>query len=129
MMNQRCGICRCHRLILPSRVTNRTINKSPFSIVYTKIPNHSIDLFDLPEPKSRNATTWATDYVKFHEEIKENIEKMNTWYKQRADMKRRKQVFQKDELVMMHLNKHRLPGGITPKLLCWRYGPFLSLGW
>lgn len=58
-------------------VVNRTTSKSPFSIVYTKVPNHSVDLLQLPEPKNRQATSWAIGYAKLHEEIKEQIEKMN----------------------------------------------------
>lgn len=72
---------------------NRTTNKSSFSIVYTKTPNYSIDLVDLHEPKNKNATTCATNYVKFYAEIREQIEKMNAGYKRQADLKRMNQAF------------------------------------
>lgn len=52
-------------------MVNGTTGKSPFSIVYTKVPNHSVDLLQLPEPLNKQSTCWANDYAKFHEEIKE----------------------------------------------------------
>lgn len=58
-------------------ITNRSTNHSPFSIVYTKVPNFSANLLAITSPKSKVASVWATDYAKFHLEIKKHIEKMN----------------------------------------------------
>lgn len=46
---------------------NRTTNHSLFYIVYTKVPNFSVDLQVILSPKSKTINVWATDYAQFHQ--------------------------------------------------------------
>lgn len=87
-------------------VVNRTTNYYPFSIVYTKVSNFSVDLLAIPNPKSKAATTWSKDNVQFHKDIKEHKEKMNEQYKCRVNEHRTVHLFQEGELVMIHLNRN-----------------------
>lgn len=43
-------------------IINRTTSKTPFSAVYTKQPNSTVDLLTLPSPTSKAAGTWIKDY-------------------------------------------------------------------
>lgn len=105
-------------------MVNRTTGKSPFFNNAYKFPNHSFDLLQLPQPLNKQATSWANDYAKFHEEITKmmlNISAELIW-------KGRNKAFKKGELVIVHLNKHRLPTRTTPNLQKHRkYCPFSVL--
>lgn len=55
---------------------NRTTGKYPFSIVYTKVLNHSIDLIVLPKPRSKNASYMADRIVQVHKKARERLEEV-----------------------------------------------------
>lgn len=60
---------------------NSTINKltgqNPFSIVYAKKSNHSIDLTVLPKPTNPKAENMATYYSKLIHEVRATLEQAN----------------------------------------------------
>lgn len=105
-------------------MVNRSTGRSPFSVVYTKVLNQSLDLVALPKPRSRTAAELADFVVHTHQEVKHRLESANAAYKQAADLHRREQIFNIGDLVMAHLRKNRLPPGACPKLHDRRIGPF-----
>lgn len=71
---------------------NSTVNKStgrtPFSIVYTKELNPTIDLTILPKSAHAKAKQMATGYQKLIQELKVKIEEAKKHFKSQADIKR-----------------------------------------
>lgn len=104
-------------------MVNRTTGRSPFRIVYTKFPNFSVDLLVIPVPKSKAANSWAKNCARFYQEIREHIEMTNVQYKFKADKHRKAKQFQVGDLVMVHLNKQRMPSGSYTKLQPHIHGP------
>lgn len=96
-------------------IPNKTTGKSSFSVVYTKVPNLTMDLIAIPNPKSKLANSWTRDYQQFHQQIRKHIETMKSKYKQNIDKHSKLQELE-GELLMVHLNKHKLPPGSCPKL-------------
>jgi hypothetical protein len=96
---------------------HRSIGRSHFSIVYTKVPTHVVDLVKLPSRgNSKAALSFADTYTELFEEIHSVLEAQNQKYKQLADCKRRQQSFQVGDKVMVYLRKERLPLDIKGKL-------------
>nr|GMC80578.1 putative Ty3-gypsy-like retroelement pol polyprotein [Ipomoea batatas]GMD19584.1 putative Ty3-gypsy-like retroelement pol polyprotein [Ipomoea batatas] len=58
------------------------------------------------------------------EEVKAKLIASNAKYKAAADKKRRQQVFQVGEQVLIYLRKERYPAGTFHKLSPKKYGPF-----
>ena len=107
---------------------HRSTGKSPFSIVYTKIPTHVVDLVKLPSKgNSKAALSFADNYTELFEEICHVLEAQNQKYKQLADCKRSPKSFQVGDKVMVYLRKERLPLSIKGKLRQRKYGPFSIL--
>lgn len=104
-------------------IVNRTIGTTPFSVVYTKQFNCSVDLLNIPHPVSKSASSWVKDYAQFHEQVQAHIQKINEKYKVQANKRQSLQVFEVRDLVMVYPNKHRLPHG-CPMLQNRRHGPF-----
>jgi len=103
-------------------VMNRTTSMSPFSIVYTKVPNHSINLIVLPKPQSKNAFDMAR--IQVHKEVRERLEKAIASYKVATNQHCRKKLFIVGDLVMIHLRKERFPMGTFNKLKAKKMEPF-----
>ena len=104
---------------------HRSTGRSPFSIVYTKVPTHVVDLVKLPSRgNSKSALSFADNYTELFEEIRGALEAQNQKYKQLADCKKRPKSFQVGDKVMVYLRKERLPLGVKGKLRQRRYGPF-----
>ena len=107
---------------------HRSTGRSPFFIVYTKVPTHVVDLVKLPtKGSSKAALSFADNYTELFEEIRSVLEAQNQKYKQLADCKRRLKSFQVRDQVMVYLRKERLPLGIKGKLRQQTYGPFSIL--
>jgi hypothetical protein len=106
-------------------MSNRSTGKSPFEVVYTKPPNHALDLVPLPKlPRLNVAAEHMADRVQqIHEEVHLNLEQANDKYKGAAE-KRRAKIFHEGDLVMAHLRKNRFPAGTYGKLKSRKYGPF-----
>ncbi|VVA31129.1 PREDICTED: reverse mRNAase, partial [Prunus dulcis] len=92
--------------------------KSPFSIVYTAIPNHVVDLVKLPRGQQTSvaAKNLAEEVVAVRDEVKQKLEQTNAKYKAAADRHRRVKVFQEGDSVMIFLRKERFPVGTYSKL-------------
>ncbi|XP_020409695.1 uncharacterized protein LOC109946426 [Prunus persica] len=93
--------------------------KSPFSIVYTAMPNHVVDLVKLP--RGQQTSVAAKKFVK------QKLEQTNAKYKAAADKHRRVKVFQEGDSVMIFLRKERFPVGTYSKLKPKKYGPYKVL--
>lgn len=88
-----------------NNVVNRSTGKSPFSIVYTSMPKHSVDLINLPKFHSKPAKNFAEQVAQTYKDVKEMLELSNAKYKEEADKHRRKKTYQEEDLVMIHLRK------------------------
>ena len=107
---------------------HRSTGRSPFSIVYTKIPRHVVDLVKLPtKESSRSAKTFGDNYSELFKEVHDVLEASNQKYKQLADKKRREMTFKVGDKVMVYLRKERLPTGVHGKLRQKKYGPYTIL--
>lgn len=105
---------------------NRPICCTPFSIVYTKTPHFIVDLTKFPNPNNKATHLWAKDYILIQKEIRAHIEQMNAIYKEYEDNHKKLKEFEEGELILIYLNKHRLPFGCS-KSSNKKYGPFLIL--
>ena len=97
-------------------MTNHFTRRSPFSIVYTKYPNHVVDLVELPHSKSRTTEELAHSITKMFEEVTSNLQIANAKYKSDADQHCRLKRFSEGDLVMVHLRKRHFPAGTYHKL-------------
>ncbi|XP_040361711.1 uncharacterized protein LOC112168385 [Rosa chinensis] len=100
--------------------------KSPFSLVYTTVPQHVVDLVKLPKVPgvSVAADSMARDVQAVRDEVKAKLEATNAKNKTAADKHRRVKVFQEGDDVMVFLRKERFPVGTYNKLKPRKYGPF-----
>ncbi|KAK0597907.1 hypothetical protein LWI29_029680 [Acer saccharum] len=57
---------------------NRSTGKSPFSIVYLKAPNFTVDLLHVPGAKSKNAEELAEFVTQVHADVKAKLQQSNT---------------------------------------------------
>ncbi|CAL8990791.1 unnamed protein product [Prunus brigantina] len=75
--------------------------KSPFSIVYTAIPNHVVDLVKLPRGQQTSvaAKNLAEEVVAVRDEVKQKLEQTNAKYKAAADRHRHLYEFREDEVL------------------------------
>jgi hypothetical protein len=107
---------------------HRSTRRSPFSIVYTKVPRHMVDLLKLPaRENSRSVVSFAENYSDLFKEVHDVLEASNQKYKQLAEKKRRPMSFDVGDQVMVYLRKERLPAGVHGKLMQRRYVPFSIL--
>ncbi|XP_040362965.1 uncharacterized protein LOC121049498 [Rosa chinensis] len=91
--------------------------KSPFSLVYTTVPQHVVDLVKLPKVPgvSVAADNMARDVQAVRDEVKAKLEATNAKNKTAADKHRRVKVFQEGDDVMVFLRKERFPVGTYNK--------------
>ena len=70
-----------------NHMKNWSTGKSPFEIVYTKLPWLTVDLANLPSSMdlSLEAETMAERVAELHKEVTKHLEKMTTKYKEDAD--------------------------------------------
>ncbi|CAL2273298.1 unnamed protein product [Prunus armeniaca] len=105
------------------------IGKSPFSIVYTVVPDHVVDLVKLPirQKSSVAAENLVEEVMVVRDEVKHKLEQTNAKYKVAANKHRRVKVFQEGNSVMVFLRKERFHVGTYSKLKPKKYGPFKVL--
>ncbi|PKU60243.1 hypothetical protein MA16_Dca024105 [Dendrobium catenatum] len=103
---------------------NRSTGMCSFSIVYTKMPNSTVDVTVLPKCKSQAAATWIDQFSELIASVRQKLLESNAKYKEDADAHRRKKTFQPGELVMVRLKKERMPAGTYSKLGKRKFGPF-----
>nr|GMD68104.1 Zinc finger, CCHC-type [Ipomoea batatas] len=106
-----------------------SIGRSPFSVVYRKTPKHAVDLIPLPSTeKTHKVVDSIADQVQsVQEEVRTQLAASNAKYKAVADKKRRQQLFNVGEDVLVYLRKERLPAGNYHKLFPKKHGPFKIL--
>ncbi|PKU70598.1 hypothetical protein MA16_Dca008715 [Dendrobium catenatum] len=104
-------------------MVNRSTGKSPFSIVYTKIPNLALNVVVLPKCKSGAAAKFTSHYTKMLEDVHTHLTNANMKYKAAADVHRRQQLFNVGDLVMVRLRRERFPPGTYSKLSRRCIGP------
>jgi hypothetical protein len=105
---------------------NRSTGKIPFQIVYGRSPKgvvDLVDLLDLGDKRSVDASDFADSMQELHEQVKQKLQESNNQYKQRTDLRRRQKIFKEGELVMAHLRKERFPRGTYNKLKYKKIGP------
>ncbi|GKB96620.1 putative mitochondrial protein [Tanacetum coccineum] len=86
-----------------TRATHSSIRRSPFSVVYQKLPRHVVDLVKLPKfhEYSSVAARLANDLQGIQEEVRQRLEETNQKFKEAADKHRRVNVLKVDEMVMV----------------------------
>lgn len=70
---------------------NRSVGKSPFEIVYTKLPRSTVEFANIPSSTdpSIEVESMAERVAELHKEVIEHLEKMNVKYKTEVDQHRR----------------------------------------
>ncbi|KAJ9555026.1 hypothetical protein OSB04_009640 [Centaurea solstitialis] len=122
-------------LVLPqaefayNRSTHRSTGMSPFLVVYGRNPFTPLDLAPLPATEyfSTEGEDRATQIKLIHQQVRDQIINNNIVYQRRANVRRKKVVFQEGDLVWVHLSKERFPGGRSSKLQPRADGPFKVL--
>ncbi|KAI0524507.1 hypothetical protein KFK09_003878 [Dendrobium nobile] len=104
-------------------MSNRSTGMCPFNIVYTKAPNHVVDVAVLPKCRNAVATKLAGDFKSMLDNVRSTLQASNDSYKQAADIHRRHRTFQPGELVMVRMRKERYPAGTYSKLSPRKLGP------
>ncbi|TYK19585.1 retrotransposon protein, putative, Ty3-gypsy subclass [Cucumis melo var. makuwa] len=89
---------------------NKTTEKCPFEIVYTKAPRLTFDLTSLPKEVEiqEEVEELAKRIQKLHTEVIDHITKITKSYKKEKNKKRKEVHFQVGDLVMAYLRKKRL---------------------
>ncbi|GKB73559.1 putative nucleotidyltransferase, ribonuclease H [Tanacetum coccineum] len=107
-------------------VVHRTTGKSPFSIVYTNVPKHALDLLELPKGRGSNiaARNMVEDWKMVTKDVKKKIEDSNARYKASTNKHRREKTFNVGGQVMVFLRRERFPVGRYSKLQLKKYGPY-----
>ncbi|PKU74262.1 hypothetical protein MA16_Dca003465 [Dendrobium catenatum] len=108
-------------------MTNRSTGKSPFSVVYTKHPNHTVDVAVLPQCNSKPAAEFAEQFSQMIQEVRQKLEESNLKYKEAADKHRKKREFKVGDLVMIRVRRERFGHGSYSKLSPRKIGPFSIL--
>lgn len=101
-----------------NNIVNHSTSKSPFTVIYCQPPKLALDLVNLPKhpEKSVTAENMVDHVMSIQEEVKMHLEEATAKYKEAADKKRRKKVFEEGEYVMVYLHKEWFPIGTYNKL-------------
>ena len=95
-------------------------------MVYTKTPQHALDLIKLPKGHdvSISAKNMVEHWQSVMAEVREKIEQSNAKYKEAVDKHRRKKTFVVGDQVMLFLRKERFLVGKYNKLQPKKYAPY-----
>ncbi|GKC42320.1 hypothetical protein Tco_1060042 [Tanacetum coccineum] len=106
-------------------MVNRSTGKTPFSVVYQKPPNHTLDLVPLPKIPGYSiaAENFAEKIKVIQADVRLKLEASNAKYKEDKDKHRRTKIFAEGDLVMVLLRKERFPMGTYNKLKKKKVGP------
>ncbi|KAI0529675.1 hypothetical protein KFK09_002229 [Dendrobium nobile] len=108
-------------------MTNRSTGRSPFSVVYTKEPNHTVDLAVLPKCNNKAASDFAEQFNTLLQEVRQKLTESSKNYKEAADRHRKERIFEPGDLVMIRVRRVRFPQGTYSKLSQRKIGPFSIL--
>ena len=102
------------------------MGKSPFSIVYSCLPKHELDLVPLPKlcGVSIAPENMASRIQAIQDEVHKQLEESSSKSKKAADKKRLEKVFNKWDLEVVYVRKGRFPIGIYNKLKDRKYDPY-----
>ena len=108
---------------------NHSTKKTPFEVVYTSVPRHTMDLIRLPLSHDVNPNTeeFAEPIQQIYQEVKKNLEKVNLCYKTASDRHRCLKLFNEGDLVMVRFHKNHFPTGTCNKLKDEKIGHFCIL--
>ncbi|KAM1036597.1 hypothetical protein ACFX13_032217 [Malus domestica] len=100
--------------------------KSHFSLVYTSVPKHVVDLVKLPKGLgvSVAAQKMAESIQAVKAEVRERLARTNAKYKTAADQHQRSHVFQVGDVIMVFFRKEQFPVETYNKLKPRKYGPY-----
>lgn len=105
-------------------MANHSMGLAPFHIVYTKAPNHLVDLATVTSPKNTKAENLADHIYQLHQQVIQHLEATYEKYKSSADKHRRFNSFEVGDLVMVYLRKECFSTGTYHKLSDKKLGPF-----
>ncbi|GKV06343.1 hypothetical protein SLEP1_g18243 [Rubroshorea leprosula] len=110
-------------------VMHSATRRSPFSIVYQKVPNHAIDLVKLLEVRGISTATanLAKQSQEVQAEVKAKLEVTNSKYKQAANVHQKDKAFAVGDMLMVFLRKECYPVVTYNTLLPRKYGPYKIL--
>lgn len=103
---------------------NRSTERSPFSILYTKEPNHKVNVAILPKCQNTSAICLSNEFKSVIEETRSALQQANNSYKATADQHKRAKQFNTSDLVMVPMRKERYPIGQYSKLHPIKLGSF-----
>lgn len=86
-------------------MVNRSTGRSLFSIVYTKTPNLTTDLTNLPKFENKVAADMTNNFDSLIQGVKEKLITSIQHYKEKADKSRCPKPFEVRDLVMVHSHK------------------------
>lgn len=110
-----------------NNTVHTTTGKSPFSLVYTSVPRHVVDLVALSKASgvSTTAENMAKDVQAVKDVVKAKLKATGQKNKVVADKRRRVKMFAIGDDVMVFLRKERFPIGTYKKLQPRKYGPYV----
>lgn len=90
-----------------NNVIHSLISFSPFAVVYSKVPQHALDLIQLPNSKELNiaANNMADQVRSIQMEVKAKLDASNAKYKVAADKHQRSKVFKEGDMIIVFLCK------------------------
>lgn len=95
----------------------------PFSVVYQKTPQHTLDLIKLPKDPGVSVATqnMAEQWQTVQEDVKQKLQQANSKYKQAANRNYKEKLFAFGDDVLVFLHKERFPVGTYSKLQPKKY--------
>jgi len=109
-----------------NRAPSRTINESPFKVVYGQNPVGPLDLMPLHQGEKMNteAIKGIREIQEPHKWVQAQIEGTNERYQDQSNKHRKQALFKQGDLVWVHLMKERFPSKRKSKLVPRANGPF-----
>ena len=104
---------------------SRSKKKPSFEVVYSRNPNHVLDLLPLSNQVrvSMKANKFVEHVKAIHEQVREQLKLFSQAYKSKADTHKRSLEFKEGDLVMVYLRKERFPASTHGKLKQRKFGP------
>ena len=81
----------------------------------------------LPSHPNKSAKALADRITTTLADVKLKLTQTNAKYKDNTNIHHKEKIFEEEELVMIHLQKHYFPTGEYNKLQSKKFGPFSNL--